>query len=46
MSATADVLAFGKVKRLGITLRVPVGVSEVEMKPHKTLGMQLSPSNV
>lgn len=36
-TAPADVMAFGKVKCSGITLRVHVRVAEVEMKPYRTL---------
>lgn len=45
-TAPADVMAFGKVKCSGITLKVHVRVAEVEMKPYRTLVMQLSAGDI
>lgn len=46
VTASADVMAFGELKGSGITLRVPVRVAEVEMKPRRTLVMQPSAGGV
>ena len=46
VTASAAVMAFGEVKGSGITLRVPVRVAEVEMKPCRTLVMWPSAGGV
>ncbi len=45
-TAPADAMAFGEVKGSWITLRVPVRVAEVEMKPRRTLVLQPSAGGV